>query len=653
MVKRKACSIPVGAVGLGEGFVARRIRANRDNFLKRFDIDRYVEMIRRREHTDWGWLAEQNGKWMESAVLAAAGAGDEALENKARGVFAAVIATQEPGGYVGVTPKAVRTPDKPLRGMDPYELYFLLHAFLTAHEQWGDAPALAAARKLGDYFVEHIGPGKAEFWPSPYRPPENVRTIVCEQYTWVPEGTPRAPTLHVCSEIAGHTAHYSWEGTLLIDPMLRLFQATGDGRYLDWSRWVIDNIDRWSGWDSFSRLDLVAAGELGVHQLQPYVHAHTFHMNFLGFLRMYEITGEASYLHKVVGAHADIAARQLYITGGVSVGEHYEPGPFKPVTGAVVETCANMSWLELNQSLLELTGQPRYADLIETLLWNHVFAAQAVDGDGYCYHTPPNGQKPRGYFGDPCCCTSSGHRMVSRLPSVIYAVGEGRLYVNQFVPSRAQARIGKALVRVSQETNYPQDDRVTIRLEADRPVGFALCVRLPAWCESPAAVLNGQALTDLKPGTYLVLEGPWKTVNALELTFPMQFRWQASDGGECQPPATGADRRWALVRGPVVYAADTVLADGPDEALDPGVDVAVVPSDTPAYARVDLPAGALGPGVSVPVVAGDGRSTMLTFWPFANVGSWYRPGGPQPARAAAFRYAAWLMGKDNSAGRNP
>ena len=112
--------------------------------------------------------------------------------------------------------------------------------------------------------------------------------------------------------------------------MLRLYQATGDRRFLDWSKWVIANIDKWSGWNSFSKLDQVADGTLGVHQLQPYVHAHTFQMNFLGFLRMYQITGDASYLRKVRGAWDDVARRQLYITGGVSVGEHYEPGYRRP-----------------------------------------------------------------------------------------------------------------------------------------------------------------------------------------------------------------------------------------------------------------------------------------------------------------------------------
>ena len=186
--------------------------------------------------------------------------------------------------------------------------------------------------------------------------------------------------------------------------------ATGDQRYTDWSKWVVDNIDKWSGWDSFSRLEQVADGVIGVHQLQPYVHSHTFHMNFLGFLRLYEITGDESYLRKVAGAWDDIAQRQMYITGGVSVGEHYEAGRLRPVTGHVVETCATMSWLQVTQYLLELTGDVKYADAMEKLLWNHVFASQAIDGDCYRYHTPPNGVKPEGYFHGPDFGPCAGRR---------------------------------------------------------------------------------------------------------------------------------------------------------------------------------------------------------------------------------------------------
>src|SRR5207245_5226970 len=109
---------------------------------------------------------------------------------------------------------------------------------------------------------------------STLRPPDNVRK-----------------ELHGHSEMAGHSVHYGWEGTLLIDPMLRLYEVTGDTKYLDWSKWVVASIDKWSGWDSFSKLDEVADGKLAINEVQPFVHAHTFQMNFLGLLRLYRITG--------------------------------------------------------------------------------------------------------------------------------------------------------------------------------------------------------------------------------------------------------------------------------------------------------------------------------------------------------------------------
>ena len=177
-----------------------------------------------------------------------------------------------------------------------------------------------------------------EFWPSDLRAPENKQKQV-----------------DALSDFAGHGVHYSWEGTLLCDPIARLYELTGKKKYLDWSKWVVSNIDKWSGWDAFSRLDSVADGTLGVDKLQPYVHSHTFQMNFMGFLRLYRITGDKSLFRKVAGAWDDIHKRQMYITGGVSVAEHYEHDYVKPVSGHVVETCATMSWMQLTQMLLELT----------------------------------------------------------------------------------------------------------------------------------------------------------------------------------------------------------------------------------------------------------------------------------------------------------
>ncbi len=624
------------------GFAGRRYRANQDGYLKTFDIDLYVKMVTDRTHEDWWWIGEQDGKWIESAVLTSELTGDQALRRQAKDVLARIIATQEPGGYVGITPAKVRTAEQPLRGMDPYELYFTLHSFITAYEEWGDKAALKAARKLGDYFVDTIGPGKAEFWPSPHRPPQNVNTIVCPQVTWVPEGTPRAPELHVHSPIAGHTAHYGWEGTLLIDPMLRLYQVGGGERYLDWSRWVIANIDKWSGWDAFSNLDKVADGSMGVHELQPYVHAHTFQMNFEGFLRMYQITGDESYLRKVAGAWQDIAGRQMYITGGVSVGEHYEPGHRLPITGHVVETCASMSWIEVTQYLLELTGEAKYADAIERLLWNHLYAAQTVDGDCNRYHTPLNGAKPAGYYHGPNCCTSSGHRLQSKVPLLIYGAGEKGLYVNQFVASEAQLKLPSGnTVTIHQETGYPTSEKVVMHVTPRKRERFKVFVRIPAWCEDAALKVNGKVVSSVRAGTYVPVRRRWEKGDRIELTLPMRPRWvKGSDT---------TDGMLALVRGPMVYALDSVWWDTEDATKLGSVEgdlsqVAFLESVESSLTEVPAPSGALGPAYRTKVRLLDGTVIEPTLMPFANTGQWYRPGSAtRPGRNdAAFHYAVWL-----------
>lgn len=639
--------LPAAAIGAPDGFVGVRWRANIRGSLQGFDIDRHVRLVEERNMRDWWWIGEQPGKWLESSVLSSTIARDQAFLARTKEILARLLKAQSADGYLGISDPSVLNDAEPLRGMDPYEQYFTFHGLLTAWEVLGDQAALRAAARLGDYYVAHVGLGKAEFWPSPVRPPENKNTIICPQWTWVPPDTPRANPLHVHSKIAGHTAHYGWEGTLVIDPILRLYQATGDQRYLDWATWAVSRIDTWSGWDSFSRLEDVASGKIGVHQLQPYVHAHTFHMNFLGFLRLYQITGDRSYLRKVEGAWNDITARQVYITGGVSVGEHYEPGYNRPTEGGVVETCANMSWMELNHYLLELTGDPKYADVMERLLFNHVFAAQTVDGDCYRYHTPPNGLKPVDFFHGPDCCTASGHRLVAQVPTFVYAQAADAAIVNQYVPSSATITLGAGrTVALKIETRYPDDEFVIVHVDPSANAGdFALRLRIPAWCEQPAVALNGASVADVKSGVYLNIHRGWQDGDVVKLTFPMTARWVEHD----HLPVDQA--RWALVRGPLVYAVDSLWWDASDTAAPHQVDqaLAVAAGQRGSIRQAPAPAGLLGPAYRAALTASDGTVVEPLLVPFANVGVWYKDAARRPERnSAASSYAVWLLAAESA-----
>ncbi|HLZ85598.1 MAG TPA: beta-L-arabinofuranosidase domain-containing protein [Puia sp.] len=615
------------------GFAGNRIEKNKDHYLKTFDIAKYVGLMETRTFTGWDWRqGEQPGKWLESAILS----GDPGLEKEARLMLGRLIRSQAPDGYIGITSPTVRTSEKPLGGMDAYELYFLQHALLTAYEQWKDRQALTAAKRLGDYFVHYIGPGKAEFWPSPIHYPENREKTL-------------KGTMH--SDIAGHSIHYSWEGTLLIDPMMRLYQLTGDKRYYGWCKWVVNSIDKWSGWDAYSNLDKVAAGTMPIDKIQPYVHAHTFQMNFLGLLRMYRVSGDSSYLRKVEGAWNDIASRQLYITGGVSVGEHYERDFVKPLTGEMMETCATMSWMQLSQELLDIIGDPKYADAIERIQWNNVFAEQTIDGDANHYFTPPNGYTPKGYYREPDCCMSSGERLLSMLPGFIYAGGaQDNFYINQFIPSTTT--IGK--ITVIQQTNFPESGAITILLSAATPTKATINIRIPAWCTKPALAVNDQPVA-VQPGTYARITRSWRKGDKITLDLPLQLQWVRHDHyqqtADRKPYKTTPDddAPYALVRGPVVYAVDDIWYNGDTADFHRGwMDSVRYLLTSPAQLK-SIPApdsNILGPGYELTLMLSNGNKANLPVYPFANIGKWYRDPAHKPdSNAAAWTYAIWLKGQ--------
>jgi DUF1680 family protein len=619
---------PTNVHNLG-GFAASRIEKNKNNFIKTFDIAKYVGLMETRDFTGWDWRkGEQPGKWLEAAILSG--------ESSARAVYQRILKTQAPDGYIGITSQTVRTPAKPLGGMDAYELYFTQHALLTAFEVWKDPKALQAAKRLGDYFISYIGPGKAEFWPSSERAPENNHKTL-------------KGTMH--SDIAGHSIHYSWEGTLLIDPMMRLYQLSGDKRYFDWCKWVVNSIDKWSGWDAYSNLDEVAAGTLPIDKIQPYVHSHTFQMNFLGLLRMYRVSGDSSYLKKVEGAWNDIASRQLYITGGVSVGEHYEHDYIKPLTGEMMETCATMSWMQLSQELLDITGDRKYADAIERILWNNVFAEQTIDGDANHYFTPPNGYTPKGYYREPDCCMSSGERLLALLPGFIYASGpKNNIYINQFIPS--STTIGK--IAVTLQTNFPQTDAIDILVNPALTTTATLNIRIPAWCSDPTLTVNGQPI-ETTTGTYAHITRTWHKGDKLSLSLPMRLQWVRHDHyqktSDRKPYKTmpDDDAPYALTRGPVVYAVDDIWYKGDTADFHKGWmdSIRYVLTNPIELKPVPAPdSNILGPGYELTLVKADGGKAALPVYPFANIGKWYRDPAHKPdSNSAAWTYAIWLKGE--------
>ena len=224
------------------------------------------------------------------------------------------------------------------------------------------------------------------------------------------------------------------------------------------------------------------------------------------------------------------------------------------------------------------------------------------------------------------------------LPRFSYARGRAAVFVNQFVPSTARVPVADGNVTLTLQTRYPETDTVLLRVEPSRNASFSIHLRIPAWCAHPSVHVNGQAVASVKSGAYTVLNRVWRTGDTVKLTFPMRVQWVEHDYFE------DGNTPWALTRGPVVYALDTVWWNDPKAPAprDAGNEIGLL-RDKANLHETAATADALGPFYETDVELATGKKAKATFVPFANIGRWYRPDAPKPElHSRAFSYAVWL-----------
>jgi len=486
-----------GAVKLS-GLLGERCRKNERARLLTKDEDELLGGFQHRPGKQ-AWVGEHAGKWMHAATLAWAYTGDAELRAKLDRVAAALIATQQADGYLGTYADQSHWGMSKNEQWDVWVHKYDLMGLVTYASYTGDKPALEAAKKIGDLLVQTFG---------------------------------RGGTL----DLNERSTHVGMASGSVLEPMVLLHHATGDARYLEFARYIVDHWEEGKG----PRLVSTLTEKKSV-KATANAKAYEMLSCLVGLCELYRATGEQRYLTPALNAWADVVGNQLLITGSGSSKEHWtEPRQWLSETRAnVAETCVTVSWIQLNQQLLRLTGEARFADELEKTFYNHLAAAQRPDGAAWSYFTALDGAKP--YKAEQNCCTSSGPRGWAMLPTFAYLRSDDGVVVNFFTPSTASIKLRNGeSVTIKQETLYPADGRVAITVTVPKPTKFALRVRVPAW--SSVAGLSA------KPGTYWLLRQTWSRTQTITLDFSLPVRvvpGEAANAG-----------RLAVVRGPVVLAAD-------------------------------------------------------------------------------------------------
>ncbi len=337
----------------------------------------------------------------------------------------------------------------------------------------------------------------------------------------------------------------------LPENLYRAYLLTGDARYREFG-------DVWRYphyWGMFNgRVDATPDG----------FHAYS-HVNTLSSAAMtYAVTGDRAYLKTLTGAYDYFQRTQCYATGGYGPGEKLmapdgalgesvaaEPNAkyLGGIAGRSFETpCGSWGVFKLTRYLQEFTGEARYGDWMERILFNGIGAALPMQGRGRTfYYADYRLQGARKYyFGDAWpCCSGTYIQDVADFPNLVYYTDAVGLLVNQYLPSRVVWDHAGQPITLTQQTDYPASGTVALTLAMARPSDFALRFRVPGWSQGVSAQVNGRAVADVgRPGEWAAIRRRWRPGDRVTIHIPLETRPVPIDARHPQ--------RLAYARGPVV-----------------------------------------------------------------------------------------------------
>ena len=302
------------------------------------------------------------------------------------------------------------------------------------------------------------------------------------------------------------------------------------------------------------------------------MHANTQIPKVIGYKRITELSqDDKNWNHTEEWDHAarffwnTVVNNHSVCIGGNSVREHFHPADnFTSMINDVQgpETCNTYNMLRLTKMLYQNSHNPcninepdpSYINYYERALYNHILASQEPDKGGFVYFTP---MRPGHYrvYSQPetsmWCCVGSGLENHTKYGEFIYAHQKDTLYVNLFIPSQLNWK--EQGVILTQETRFPDDNKVTLRIDKASKKQRTLMIRIPEWANQSSNYsisINGKKETfpTKKGNQYLPLSRKWKKGDVITFNLPMKVTIE-------QIP----DKKdyYAFLYGPIVLAAST------------------------------------------------------------------------------------------------
>ncbi len=556
-------AVPLTSVRLTDAFWRPRLEINRTvtipHILRQNEltgrIDNFLKAAHKIEGAFKGHRYDDTDtyKVIEAASYSLAVVPDPALDSKIDELIAILAAAQEPDGYL----YAARTadPTSPAPGAGP-ERWAWLH---TSHELYNQGhlyeAAVAHFRATGKRSLLSIAIKSAD--------------LVCR--TFGPNGRHDVPG-HEEIELA----------------LVKLYTATGNRTYLDEAQYFVNQRGRghepplhvFPPGDPFAMYNDLAYRQDQkpvAEQTQAVGHAVRASYLYSGIADVATLAGDAALGRIVEGLWTDIASKRMYLTGGLGSEGRTEAfgADYVLPNRAYAETCASIGGMLWYHRMFLRSGDASYYDTFERTLYNGYLSGVSLSGDKFFYQNPliSNGTIERSSYFDVACCPANLARLMAELPGLIYAQRGRDVFVNLFVGSDASIEVGAVKTRITQQTEYPWNGRVSFRVDPERPADFALAIRIPGWArgqavpsdlyrfaptadrgpERAALQINGKPVPLAIDKGFARIQRRWQKGDTVVLDLPMPIRRVLAHDGVAE------DRgKAAIERGPIVYCVEAV-----------------------------------------------------------------------------------------------
>lgn len=474
-------------------------------------------------------------KIIEGAGYALATKKDPELERYVDGLVAKIAKAQEPDGYLFTArtiapsnPIAMAGKERWVNLEHSHELYNLGHLYEAAvayYEGTGKRALLDVALKSADLVIREFGPAKRRAVPG-----------------------------HQEIEIG----------------LVKLFRTTGDRKYLEQAFFFLDQrgrADRGALHGEYAQDHKPVA-----EQTEAVGHSVRAAYMYSAMADVGVLTGNRAYLHALDRLWENVVSKKLYLTGGIGATGAWEGfGPdYDLPNSAYAETCASIANALWNHRMFLIEQDAKYMDVYERAVYNAMLSGLSLSGDRFFYPNPllSYGQHQRSAWFPCACCPSNLPRFMLSIPGHAYAVAGDRLFVNLFVQGRATTTVAGQQVGIEQQTRYPWDGEIRLRITPASSGRFSLRIRIPGWARqqpvpgdlyrdlapignAPVIRVNGSVTEWASERGYAVLTREWQPGDDVHVSLPMPIRRVVS-----HPLVKANTGRVAIERGPLVYTSE-------------------------------------------------------------------------------------------------